>query len=129
MRKPYLLYLGDASDGLALKMGQGVLDWRPDRCLGQWRRLGACVALELPEMTAEEAVAKGAGTLVIGVVNAGGVLPDAWIDDLRRALEAGLDLAAGLHLRLRDVADLGEIAARLGRKLTDLRLPDRTFET
>lgn len=129
MRKPYLLYLGDAPDRLALKMGQGVLDWRPDWCLGQWRRPEATVALKLPEMTPEDAVAEGGGTMVIGVVNAGGVLPEAWIDDLRRALEAGLDLSAGMHLRLRDVADLGEIADRLGRKLTDLRLPDQAYET
>ncbi len=129
MRKPYLLYLGDAPDRLALKMGQGVLDWRPDWCLGQWRRPEATVALKLPEMTPEDAVAESCGTMVIGVVNAGGVLPEAWIDDFRRALEAGLDLSAGMHLRLRDVADLGEIADRLGRKLTDLRLPDQAYET
>jgi uncharacterized NAD-dependent epimerase/dehydratase family protein len=129
LRKPYLLYLGDAPDHLALKMGQGVLDWRPEWCAGQWRRDGARVALDLPDMTPEEAVEAGVGTMVVGVVNAGGVLPEAWIDDLRRALDAGLDVAAGMHVRLRDVADLGEIAERQGRHLTDLRLPDRVFAT
>ncbi|WP_043917173.1 N-acetyltransferase DgcN [Jannaschia aquimarina] len=129
IRKPYLLYLGDAPDNLAIKMAQGVLDWRPDWCLAQWRRAGAGVALKLPEMTPEAAADQGAGTLVVGVVNAGGVLPEDWIDDLRRALEAGLDIAAGMHVRLRDVSDLGEVAARLGRTLTDLRVPDRSFST
>ena len=129
MKKPYLLYLGNAPDMLALKMGQGVLDWRPDWCLAQWRRADAQVALKLPEMTPEEAVEAGAGTLVVGVVNAGGVLPEEWVDDLRRALRAGLDLCAGMHVRLRDVADLGEIAAAEGRTLTDLRFADRRFDT
>lgn len=129
MKKPYLLYLGDAPDALAVKMAQGVLDWRPDWCLAQWRREGAPVSLALPDMDPETAVARGAGTMVVGVVNAGGVLPESWIDDLRRALEAGLDLAAGLHGRLADQADLGEVAARHGRTLTDLRLPARTFAT
>lgn len=129
MKKPYLLYIGDAPDRLAIKMATGVLDWRPDWCLAQWRRPDAPVALDLPEMDAEVAVTAGAGTMVVGVVNAGGLLPETWVDDLRAALEAGLDLAAGLHVRLRDVADLGAVAERHGRTLTDLRFADRTFAT
>jgi uncharacterized NAD-dependent epimerase/dehydratase family protein len=129
MRKPYLLYLGDAPDRLAIKMAQGVLDWRPDWCLAQWRREGAGAGLDLPEMTPEEAASKGAGTLVVGVVNAGGVLPEEWSDDLRRALAAGLDVAAGMHVRLRKQADFAELATRHGRTLTDLRVPDRRFAT
>jgi uncharacterized NAD-dependent epimerase/dehydratase family protein len=132
--KPYLLYLGDAPDRLALKLGQGVLDWRPDWCVAQWRRPGAAVALDLPEMPPAEAHAAGARSMVVGVVNAGGVLPEAWVDDLVAALEAGLDLVAGMHDRLRDVevpggGTLGEVAAGLGRRLTDLRVPDRRFAT
>ena len=129
MKKPYLLYLGDAPDALAIKMAQGVLDWRPDWCAAQWRREDAAVALDLPEMTPEAAAAQGVGTMVVGVVNAGGVLPESWIADLRRALEAGLDLAAGMHVRLRDLAGLAEAAERHGGTLTDLRIPDRAFAT
>ena len=129
MKKPYLLYLGDAPDALAVKMAQGVLDWRPDWCLGQWRREGAAVALALPEMAPAEAAAAGAGTMVVGVVNAGGVMPDAWVIDLVRALEAGLDLAAGMHVRLRDLPGIEAAADRHGRTLTDLRVPDRRYDT
>ena len=129
MKKPYLLYLGDAPDALAVKMAQGVLDWRPDWCVAQWRRAGAGVGLKLPEMTPAEAVAAGAGTMVVGVVNAGGVMPDAWVADLLAALEAGLDLAAGMHVRLADLPGVAEAAERHGRTLTDLRLPDRRFGT
>ena len=129
MKKPYLLYLGDAPDALAVKMAQGVLDWRPDWCVAQWRRDGAQVALDLPEMDPKAAAEAGAGTMVVGVVNAGGVLPDAWIADLLAALEAGLDLAAGMHVRLRDLPGIADAADRAGRTLTDLRVPDRSFAT
>jgi uncharacterized NAD-dependent epimerase/dehydratase family protein len=129
MRKPYLLYLGDAPDSLAIKMAQGVLDWRPEWCAGQWLREGAGARLDLPELTPEEAVEKGAGTLVVGVVNAGGVLPEEWMGDLHRAIEAGLDVAAGMHVRLRKQGDLARLAETHGRTLTDLRVPDRRFAT
>jgi uncharacterized NAD-dependent epimerase/dehydratase family protein len=39
------------------------------------------------------------------------------------ALEAGLDLACGLHARLNDVPELSERAERLGRRLHDVRHP------
>ena len=129
MRKPYLIYLGDAPDKLAVKMGQGVLDWRPDWCVAQWRRDGAGVALDLPEMDPKAAAGAGAGSMVVGVVNAGGVIPEAWLDDLVAAMEAGLDLVAGMHVRLRDLPGIGEAAERTGRALTDLRIPDRTYAT
>jgi len=34
---PYLMFLGDVPDQLAAKTAQGIVDWRPDWCLGQWR--------------------------------------------------------------------------------------------
>jgi hypothetical protein len=37
----------------------------------------------------------GAKTLVVGIVNVGGYMAEAWIPTLTRALETGLDLAAG----------------------------------
>ncbi|WP_308918306.1 DUF1611 domain-containing protein [Jannaschia sp. LMIT008] len=129
LKKPYLLYIGDAPDRLAVKMAQGVLDWRPDWCLAQMRRGGTDIRLDLPEMTPQQAADAGAGTLVVGVVNAGGVMPDPWVADLIDAMEAGLDLAAGMHVRLRSLPGVAEAAERLGRTLTDLRVPDRKFAT
>ena len=38
--------------------------------------------------------------MIVGVVNAGGVLPPQWIDTIVAAIEAGLDVATGLHERL-----------------------------
>ncbi|HEV8329898.1 MAG TPA: DUF1611 domain-containing protein [Steroidobacteraceae bacterium] len=78
----------------------------------------------LPEMSPEQV---GAKTLVVGIVNVGGYMAEAWIPTLTRALETGLDLAAGLHHRLADVSLLRETAARFGRTLHDVRQPKRTF--
>jgi uncharacterized NAD-dependent epimerase/dehydratase family protein len=65
--------------------------------------------------------------LVIGVANAGGVIPESWTDILARALEAGLDLASGLHDRLSDISRLRDLATRRGRSLHDIRHPARNF--
>ena len=37
LKRPYLMFLGDAPDQLAAKTAQGIADWRPDWCLGQLR--------------------------------------------------------------------------------------------
>ena len=126
-RRPYLLFVGDAPDQLAAKTALGVFQWRPDWCIGQIRLQGCCAYLPLPELTLEVAASQGAGTMIVGVANAGGVIPETWTDILARALEAGLDLASGLHDRLSDIPRLSNLAARLGLVLHDIRHPTRTF--
>ena len=54
---PYLLFLGDAPDGLAAKVAQGIKDWRPDNAVGQYRMEGCKADLGLPDMTLAEAKA------------------------------------------------------------------------
>ena len=49
--------------------------------------------------------------MVVGVVNAGGVLPDHWVTEIVAALEAGLDVATGLHKRLSSIPAIAEAAA------------------
>ena len=124
---PYLLFLGDARDELAAKTARGVFVWRPEWCLGQIRLAGCNARLDLPEMTVDEAAAKGAKSLIVGVANAGGVISDSWIDTLVAALEAGLDLASGLHVRLGDLPAVREAAERRGRRLFDARHPPQAF--
>ena len=128
IKPPYLLFLGDARDALAAKVALGVKQWRPENCLGQLSLAGCNADAGLPEMTVAEARAAGAETLMVGVANRGGVIGPAWIDVLREALEAGMDLAAGLHNRLADVPVLAETAAARGRSLFDVRFPTRKFE-
>jgi uncharacterized NAD-dependent epimerase/dehydratase family protein len=126
-RRPYLLFVGDAEDQLAAKTALGVLQWRRDWCLGQIRLPGCRARLDLPEMTPEQGAAEGAGTVVVGIANAGGVIPQSWTEILARALEAGLDLASGLHDRLSDIPRLSDLAVRLSRSLYDVRHPARDF--
>jgi D-glutamate N-acetyltransferase len=127
LKRPYVLFVGDARDQLAAKTAIGVLQWRRDWCIGQIRLPGCRASVELPEITPEDAAANGAGTVIVGVANAGGFIPESWTDILARALEAGLDLASGLHDRLSDIPRLQDLSARLGRSLHDVRHPARTF--
>ena len=127
IKSPYLLFLGDAHDALAAKVAQGIVDWRPDNCVGQLRLDGCNADCGLTEMTVDQAVAAGAKTLVIGVANRGGIIADNWIEVLQLALDQGLDLAAGLHNRLADVPALAAKAQSLGRVLHDVRHPVETY--
>ncbi len=124
IQTPYLLFLGDAPDQLAAKVAQGIRDWRPDNCVGQFRMEGCKADVGLPDMTLSEAENAGAKTLVIGVANRGGVISAAWKKVLVMALEEGFDLASGLHNLLRDEADLAAVAKATGQALHDVRVPE-----
>lgn len=126
---PYLLFLGDAPDDLAAKTAFGIAEWRREKCVGQLRMPGCKTDLGLPELAVGEAALRGARTLVIGVVNAGGTLSPHWVPVLCAALEAGLDIASGLHTRLASFPDIRKTAERYGRRLFDVRHSDRIFST
>ncbi len=128
LRTPYLLFLGDAHDQLAAKTAAGVAHWRPEWCVGQFRLPGCHADLGLADLTIEEAAARGAKTVIVGIANRGGVIAENWLPALLRALDLGMDLASGLHRRLVDVPALKERAARLGRQLSDVRHPSRDFD-
>jgi uncharacterized NAD-dependent epimerase/dehydratase family protein len=128
LRTPYLLFLGDAHDQLAAKTAAGVAYWRPEWCVGQFRLPGCNADLGLTDLTIEEAAARGAKTVIVGIANRGGVIAENWLPSLLRALDLGMDLASGLHRRLTDVPALTERAARLGRQLSDVRHPSREFD-
>ena len=67
--------------------------------------------------------------MVIGVANAGGVLPPHWVSEVVTALDAGLDIASGLHVRLGSIPEIAEAAERNGRQLHDVRHTSETFDT
>lgn len=127
IKKPYLLLVGDTEDPRNAKTAFGLRDWTPAACLGQLRFNQSAVDLSLPEMSPQEAAAAGAKTLVIGIAPVGGRLPQSWHRTLLDALEAGLNLAAGLHQRLRDIPEIAACAARLGRQIHDVRHTDQSF--
>lgn len=127
--KPYVLFLGDAPDQLAAKTAAGVVDWRRDWCVGQIRMESCGADVGLEDMDVAAASAAGAKTLVIGVVNAGGSLPEHWIDVIVEAIEAGMDVASGLHTRLASFPRVDEAAKANGRQLFDVRHSTERFAT
>ncbi|MEM8698815.1 MAG: N-acetyltransferase DgcN [Pseudomonadota bacterium] len=127
LEQPYLLFLGDAPDALAAKVAQGIKDWRPGVSVGQFRLPGCQADMGLKDLSLSEAAAAGAKTLVIGVANRGGLISDAWKEVLIEAMEAGMDIAAGLHTLLNKQADLVAAAERTGRTLHDVRIPTEQY--
>lgn len=127
--RPYLMFLGDVPDQLAAKTAQGIVDWRPDWCVGQFRLEGCKADLGIPDLAIADAAAHGARTLLVGVANAGGVLPDHWTGAIVAAIEGGLDVASGLHKRLEEIPAIAEAARRCGRQLFNARHSDRRFAT
>ena len=121
--QPYLLFLGDTTEPGYAKTAFGLRDWAPDRCVGEFALPSATVTTGLPRLTPAEAQAKGAQSIVIGVANSGGFIADDWIPALVEALEAGLHIVSGMHVRLREIGALREAAERTGRKLIDVRQP------
>jgi uncharacterized NAD-dependent epimerase/dehydratase family protein len=124
---PYLLFLGDTTEAAFAKTAFGLRDWAPERCVGEWSCDTATVTTGLLRLTPTEAYARGARGIVIGVANYGGVIAETWIPLLVVALEAGLDIVSGMHAKLHDVTALRETAARLGRRLVDIRVPPRNI--
>jgi uncharacterized NAD-dependent epimerase/dehydratase family protein len=120
---PYLLFLGDVAEAGFAKTAFGLRDWAADKCLGEYALPGATVSTGLRALAPREAAAAGARALVIGVANQGGVIPASWLPALLEAIDAGLALVAGMHVRLADMPELAEAATRRGVALIDLRTP------
>ncbi|REL39212.1 DUF1611 domain-containing protein [Rhodohalobacter sp. SW132] len=127
IKTPYLLFLGDAHDQLAVKVAKGVRDWRPEYAIGQLRLPGCKGDLGLPDMTLDEAKEAGAETMIIGVANRGGLISESWKEIMLEALDKGFDLASGLHKLLRNDPVLAEKAGKLNRQLIDVRVPQHEY--
>jgi uncharacterized NAD-dependent epimerase/dehydratase family protein len=93
--QPYLLFVGDVAEPGFAKTALGLRDWAGAICVGEMAITADAVATGLPRLSARDAVAKGARSLVIG----------------------------GLHARLAAVPELADAAARYGRRLIDIRTP------
>ena len=128
IKHPYLLFIGDAADQLAAKTANGVKVWRPEWCKGQFRLPGCKADLGIPDMNIAQAAKAGVKTVLVGVANRGGVIPAAWEKHLVKACELGMDVASGLHTSLHDLPRLAAAAKANGRKLFDVRRPDREFD-
>ena len=125
--QPYLIFLGDVTEGAYAKTAFGLRDWAPERCTGEYALPTATVSAGLPTLTPAQARAQGARAMVIGIASPGGALPDTWVPPLLEALNAGLDLIGGLHARLGSHPQLKAAAERLERQLIDIREPPKNI--
>jgi len=120
---PYLLYLGHCDDEFGIKTSRGLATFRRDDCVGEWRHDDCPFTLGLPRMDASAARAAGAKTLVLGIANAGGRMGEAMVEDALAAIAAGMNVASGLHQRLREEPRLVRAAQEMGVTLFDVRDP------
>lgn len=120
---PFLLYLGHSDDYIGIKTSRGLAEFRREDCVGEFRHDDCPLTLDLPRLTMAEGVAAGAKTLVLGIAGAGGRLGQDLIRDAAEALRAGMNIAAGLHQRLRDQPELVKLATDRGLQLFDVRDP------
>ena len=127
--KPYLLFLGDVMDPLAAKTARGIHVWRPEACVGQIRLATDSVSLGLPDLDIATTKAQGAKTMVLGTANSGGKLPAHWIDSIKAAISAGLNVANGLHQGLNDIPELVALAAENNVQLFDVRHMQPALDT
>ena len=71
----------------------------------------------------EHALGYGPTSVLLGVATAGGWMPEHWMAWVRRGVEAGLEIANGLHRFLEDDPELVRLAGEHGARLWDVRKP------
>lgn len=120
---PFVVFFGDAQDPTFAKTGLGLAQWRPADCIGQVSLPGCRVDAGIPKYSLAEAKAAGARSLVIGSAAVGGRVPDNWVPALCDAAALGLDVVAGLHVRLGSLPGLAAAAEKGGVRLIDVRVP------
>jgi uncharacterized NAD-dependent epimerase/dehydratase family protein len=127
IQSPYLLFLADAPDIATAKTAAGIRQWRSELCAGQRRLPGCRVDLGLPDLAPADAAARGVRTMIIGIANDGGFIAPNWVAAIVEALEAGLDVASGLHEPLAGVPEIAAAARHSGRRLIEVRQPAQSF--
>ena len=129
LQAPYLVFLGDATDPLSIKMAKGVATWKPELCVGQYRLPGCSETANLPDMNISEAAEKGAKTFVLGFANSGGKIDKSWLPFIIQAIENGLDFVSGLLDKLTDFDELVLHSEQHNVKLIDIRHPSEKLAT
>ena len=117
------------------KTAHGVIRYGRDRIAAVLDRdhAGRSLAEVMPELgrdapivgSVEEAMAYGPSSLLLGVATPGGWIPEHWREWLTEAIEAGMEIANGLHRFLRDDKELVRLARAHKATLWDVRDPPR----
>jgi uncharacterized NAD-dependent epimerase/dehydratase family protein len=119
---PFVVFMGDVVDDTYGKTGLGLVEWRRDECVGQIRLPGCGADAGVPDLSVAGARAAGARTLIVGSAAVGGAIPAHWVPTLREAVSVGINIVAGLHVRLAGLPGLADAAAG-GARLIDVRVP------
>jgi uncharacterized NAD-dependent epimerase/dehydratase family protein len=122
---PFVVFLGDAVDATYAKTALGLVEWRADACAGQMRLPGCNVDAGVPDLSIAAAKKAGVRSLIIGSAAVGGGIPGHWISALCEVASAGIDIVAGLHVRLASFPGLDAAAAAGGARLVDVRVPPK----
>jgi hypothetical protein len=117
--QPYLLFLGDTTEPGYAKTAFGLRDWAPQRCVGEFSCPGATVSTGLPFLTPAQARIAGAQAMVIGVANAGGFIPPAWLDAWSKRWKRAWTSSAACT-RACAIPRAARRRERLGRRLIDM---------
>lgn len=120
---PFVVFFGDIDDDSWGKTGLGLVQWRPESCAGQLRLPGCSIDAGVPELSIVAAKAAGVRTLIIGSAAVGGGVPAHWVATLCEAAASGIDVVAGLHVRLASLPGLATAATQGGARLIDVRIP------
>lgn len=115
------------------KTAHGVLRYSTDRIAAVLDRdhAGGSLADLVPELGRDapivssfrEGLRHNPTSLLLGVATPGGWIPEHWRSWVIESIEAGLEVANGLHGFLNDDPALVELAARHGAHLWDVRRP------
>jgi uncharacterized NAD-dependent epimerase/dehydratase family protein len=130
--KRYLILAEEFShDPHYAKTARGVMRYRRDDVVAMLdsKRAGESEDGVPIVGTVDEALAFEPNTALVGVVTQGGRFPGDWQELLKSSVSHGLDLENGLHVRLRDIPGLTELAAEHGVELRDLREPPADLST
>ena len=123
LNSPYLIFLADIQELVDAKTGAGLVQWCPEKVMGQLRFDDCLVDLGVPDLSIVEARAQGVKSIVIGVAPTGGQISQSWIQLLSEAAAAGLDVVSGLHCRLEEFPRLVAAAKSSGAHLVNVRTP------
>jgi len=121
LKAPYHLFLGCSDTELSIKTSRGIAQWNPGACIGEIAGGQSTLSLGLPKLSIKEAADAGAKTFVIGLANAGGFVDPQWEPYIVEAIEAGMDIASGLHRRLDEIPSIKAAAEKYGVTLHDVR--------
>lgn len=115
------------------KTAHGVIHFAPDRIAAvvDPEHAGRDLIDVLPELgrsapvvaTVAEGLKHDPTSLLLGVATPGGWMPDHWRAWIAESIEAGLEIANGLHTLLSDDAELVALAETHGVRLWDVRVP------